>query len=351
MKKYAISIIFILSIFPFASLYSVGGISNSKLIVPSADPIGYNDFEFEPAFSMFRARGKFNDYGHLKNIPKDYDQLDTGENRRSESESVLNFRLTGGFFPNFEGGFTFGHVTSETNTGDSASTAYEDLQMGGKYLLNPDDSIRFALEGGINMKSDDWTTSYEGGTILTWDITDKLSLDADILYSASSRRTVDEQKVIERGMGYNIGLGYTLFGVFQPIVELGYSETYTWRYRNYRPTRNLATNLNIDSETDIDVNSALGLSSTQEIFVPGFGTIGRTTPPIQEKVKVWERKMTLSAGFTYTVNPSALVILIYSHDFKGVNTLAGRTIAGAFTFTFSTDADANADTNADTNTD
>lgn len=207
------------------SVYAVGGISGSKLIVPSADPVAYGDFELEPYFSVFRAHRKYNEYGHLKNIPDDFDRLSPGEVRESRSEGGLGFRMTGGVLPNFEAGF-----------------------------------------------------------------------------------------------------GYMITERWQPIIEIGYFESYSRRFRDFIIPKYQYVDLNINNRLDIPLK--------QELLFPGFGVIGRRTPTIQENVKVWERKWTGSIGFTYTVNKNSLVVLGFSQDIAGVNLPAGRTIAGAFTFTF-----------------
>ena len=304
---------------------AVGGLSGAGRLGPAADPVPHGVLEIEPFFNAFRARGRFNEAGNRKNIPDDYDRLiATGEPRRSESTTVMGFRVTAGFFQDFEGGVAYGHATSENNIDNTTSSRFNSLASGVKYLINPQHDFRFAVQAGVNMETASATTDHEVGLINTWQITDSLALDADVVYRFSSKRTIDDQKVIQRGMAYNVGLGYLLTDILQAVMKLGYAESYTRRLRDYVVPEY--------PELTINANQILGLPATTDLLVPGLGTFPRTTPNVQERVRVWERKLTANAGFTYRLNSDALVVLVYSQDLTGVNSLAGQTISAGFAF-------------------
>ena len=313
-------------------LLAVGGISASKLLVPSADPLPVGAFEMEPSFTAMRSRGSFNEYGHLKNVPDDYDKTRRG----SESETALGFRLTAGLLPNFEAGIAYGQVTTENNRNEEVVVGLDGFQTGLKYILNPDSSFKTALQFGLNMETKSWTSTREAGLLATWVLTDNFSIDFDASVSASQRRTEDEQKVIERGAVFQVSFGHKI-GNFQPCVEFAYGESYVWRYREFRAGREAETSMNLPNDYSLKVNERLGLPATQEIDVPGIGMVSRPTPELQERVRVRQKALTARVGFTYTVNSRASIGVTLADDFRGVNVPAGRSIFGVFTFTFPPD--------------
>ena len=306
----------------FGSLHAVGGLSASKLLVPSADTLDPGLFDFEVAFGYNRSRSYYNEWGHLKNLGGDYDQInpETGMpvERESESETGLDFRMTAGIVKNFEIGFGFGHSTVENSVSGESSSGFGDLAIGMKYsLMKPEDTFRIAVQGGVNMEPVHWTPTYEGGLIATIQLSDKLSIDADVAFSNSGPKAIEGQRVREYGISGNVGIGYE-FEKIMPVFELGYSQVYTNQKRNYVIGHDAELLLGLPSDYEIDVNGPLGVDPALKI---------------QERVKVWEKLLTATIGFTYGINDISGVALMISQDISGVNAGAGRTISGVYTLT------------------
>jgi hypothetical protein len=315
---------------PCSSILAVGGISNTKLIVPGADPVGYGAFEFEPTLGMSRQRYRFDQYSNRTDIPDDYNRLLPLEEKMSFSTNSLGFRMTGGLFPNTEIGVFVGHSTASDSVGTPMQTGFDEAQIGIKYLFNPENAMRFAFEGGVNFDPTSWSPSYEGGLIMTLELTNRFSIDADLVASTSSIIREDRERFTQRGAAGNIGFGY-MIGNLQPVVEFGYAETNSLRYRYPRISQEYFYLTDLGIPEQYDVNPILGLPST--VMVPGI-PVPVPVLPVQEQVRVWSRKLTTSVGFTYTVNSKATIIFTMSEDLDGMNDYGGRTAALALTFTF-----------------
>ena len=321
-------------------ILSVGGISGSKLVVPAADPLDVGQTEFELGGGSYRASAEFNEYGHLKDTRRqDPDIPKWAWQREVYTENDIGFHFIAGLFPKFEAGFRMGFTISENNIGylrndqdaSPKEIAYGDAELGMKYLINnPDDPLRFALQAGFAMNSANWSPSYDAGLIMTWDITENLSLDVSTTaFTTSSHLREGNETYNERGVTANIGIGY-MIGGFQPIVEVGMSEQYSKRLRNYRYPHFVYRDWDVETSEELDSISLLGLDA----YLPPDPLFPSNWQPIQEKVKVWERVYTVYSGFNYQINDTVLLTFVASQDFAGVNSAAGRSVTLVFALAF-----------------
>ncbi|NIS10048.1 MAG: hypothetical protein GWO07_15145 [Candidatus Dadabacteria bacterium] len=198
MKKFiiALPILFLLCM-PNIS-YGVGGISNSKVIVPSADTVPKNRFEFEPFFG--------------------FTAVDDSADSRSYG---FGSRFTYGFLDNLEAGFNLNYLEIEDSDIQDSNSDFGNIEAGVKYrLVDQSESFPFSLayQGGVTFPTagDDEPWVFEPvGLILTTNYTDKLSSDLDVVFS------FDEDDNI--GLVSNLGLGYFVTEQFQPVVEVSYA--------------------------------------------------------------------------------------------------------------------------------
>ncbi len=178
--------------------WAVGGISNSKVVVPSTDTVAKGRFEIEPFFGLV-----FVDDGD------DTVQFEGGS------------RFTLGVLDNLEGGVNIGYLSVEDSDLISRRSDFGDIEAGLKYkFLNEEKSSPFSLayQGGIT-----FPTSGDGapwvfepvGFILTKNFSEKFSMDADFVLAF-----IEDDSV---GFVSEVGFGYFLKPWFQPVIEAAYS--------------------------------------------------------------------------------------------------------------------------------
>ncbi len=191
-----ITVIFCIVLFPY-NASGIGGISNTKVVVPSTETVPLQRYEIEPFFGFV-----FNDA--------------ESDKKRFESGS----RFTYGFTDYLEAGFNFGILNIE----DSPSTAAEydngNIEAGVKYRFfefTGINSFSLAYQGGMTFPTrgsgEDWLFE-PVGFILTNDFHRGVSIDGDIVLSFEEDNNW--------GLAGNIGLGYHILQNFQPVVEIGY---------------------------------------------------------------------------------------------------------------------------------
>lgn len=175
---------------------AVGGISNSKVIVPSADPIPRNHVEAEPFFVL---------------------ELE------DDSDDTVRFgggvRLTFGALDNLEAGANINYLNVEDSQLIRAESNFGDIEAGLKYMfLDEGRGYPFSLayQGGVTFPAGGgslWVFE-PGGLILTKNFTDAFSMDTDFVLG-----------VIEGGAWTFVteaGFGYFLNDWFQAILEGSY---------------------------------------------------------------------------------------------------------------------------------
>ena len=176
---------------------AVGGISNSKVVVPSAETVPRGRFEIEPFFG--------------------FEFVDDGHNTTRFGGGV---RLTLGVLHNLEIGVNINYLDLEDADLIERNSDFGEIEAGLKLrLLDESENFPFSLayQGGLTVPANDdalWIIE-PGGLILTKNFTDELSLDADFVFG-----------IIEAGAWSFVseaGLGYFITPWFQPVVEAAYA--------------------------------------------------------------------------------------------------------------------------------
>jgi hypothetical protein len=232
--------------------YSVGGISNSKVVVPSADPVEKGSFEIEPSFGL-----EFTDDG-----------IDTV---RFEAAG----RFTLGALSNLEIGTSVGYLNIEDSELIDTDRDFGDIEAGLKYrFLDEGKHSPFSLayEGGVTFPTsgEDAPWVFEiGGLILTKNFSERSSIDADIVFALIE----DDAWSLVTEIGY----GYFIVPWFQPVIEMAYA------YENR------------DNEDGVSVlNITAGFTAP---LTEWFTIIIGVTPDIYTKNV--ENKVILSSAFTF----------------------------------------------------
>ncbi len=186
--------VLILCIFFNENAFAVGGISNSKIIVPSADTVAATNFEIEPFFSFLSV-----------DDPSDSKNYEAG------------LRFTKGILDNFEAGANLIFLTVDDNDLNEADYEFGDLLLGVKYRFYESTLFSIAYQGGFTVPTSfadtDWVFE-PAGLILTKNFSDKLSLDIDGVLGFDE----DENIFVTS----NAGIGYYVTDYLQPVFEVNY---------------------------------------------------------------------------------------------------------------------------------
>ncbi|MGI9534311.1 MAG: hypothetical protein ACR2NW_05130, partial [Thermodesulfobacteriota bacterium] len=192
-------ILFAFGIHP-EKVYAVGGISNSKVIVPSTDTVPKSRIEIEPFFN--------------------YLFVDDSDNTRNYD---IGGRFTYGLLDNVEIGSTFFFVTFEDSDLINTDSTFGNIEPGIKWRILDQEGQGFlsysvAYEGGLTIPtsgSDEKWAFEPIGIILTKNFNDRFSMDNDIVL-----RIVEDELW---GINSNHGLGYFITDWLQPVVEMAYT--------------------------------------------------------------------------------------------------------------------------------
>lgn len=114
----------------------IGGISNSKVVVPGTETVGVGVFEFEPAFEFFRPKSEWDSNSNLVTFDS------------SSTESSYGFRFTTGVRENLEVGMI---IPSDVSS----------LNFGLKWLFWSRENLSVALQSGLNFDALDESKNYE----------------------------------------------------------------------------------------------------------------------------------------------------------------------------------------------
>ena len=180
-----------------AEVYAVGGISNSKVIVPSAETVPKGQVEIEPFFLL----------GLLKN-------------RDRARRFGAGVRLTLGTLQNFEIGASVIYLDIRDLDFSLRKAEFGAILPGLKYrFLDEGNNMPFSLayQGGVFIPIDSGDTPWiiePGGLILTKDFTDLFSMDADFVFGIIEN---DAWSFVS-----NVGFGYYVRPWFQPVIEAAY---------------------------------------------------------------------------------------------------------------------------------
>lgn len=233
-------------------VFGVGGISNSKVIVPSTDTVPKKHVEFEPFFSFEFVDDRDNTF-----------RLGGGA------------RLTLGVLNNLELGVNINYLNHENSDLIDTVNDFGDIEAGLKFrFLDQGEKYPFSLayQGGVSFPTSGGDAPWFielGGLILTKNFSEELSMDADFVFGI----------VEDDGWNFisNIGFGYYLVPWFQAVIEGAYA---------YEDT---------DGEKSIQVvNITPGFTSP---VTDWFTIIVGVTPDIYSKNT--EKEVVITTAFTF----------------------------------------------------
>jgi hypothetical protein len=176
---------------------AVGGISNSKIVVPSTETVPKGHAEIEPFFLL----------GLLKN-------------RDRARRFGAGVRLTYGALQNFEIGAGVVYLDIRDLDLNLKNADFGAIAPGIKYrFLDEGRNAPFSLayQGGVFIPLDGHDTPWiiePGGLILTKNFTDVFSMDADFVFGIVEN---DAWTFVSE-----IGFGYYVRPWFQPVIEAAY---------------------------------------------------------------------------------------------------------------------------------
>ena len=207
MKKVIITTAIIILSF---NLYSqVGGLSASKLATICTAPVPENMIEFEPAFGFTYSNEYYNEDGIVESRFGADDSL--------EITSNLGFRFSYGLMENLEIGML---VPFDANS----------FSIGLKYKMFEKDNFSLGLMTGYNstdgnriinrsiLELED-SPAIAGGLIVTYDFSDKLSMDFDAQYQQHINTTDEMHK---SDVFLNSDIGYFVTDGVQLVLGMNY---------------------------------------------------------------------------------------------------------------------------------
>lgn len=191
-------IFLVLVLFSFHEVFAVGGISNTKVIVPSTETVPERHLEIEPFFGLVFVDDEDNSVG-----------FDAGG------------RFTLGVVDNLEIGANAGYLSVEDSNVIDPEANLGNVEAGMKFrFIDEGDKFPFSLayQGGITFPtsgSNDLWVIEPFGLILTKNFSDSFSLDTDIVLALVEDKSA--------GFVAELGFGYFVRPWFQPVIEAGYS--------------------------------------------------------------------------------------------------------------------------------
>jgi len=176
---------------------AVGGISNSKVVVPSAETVPKGRFEIEPFFGL--------------------EFVDDRGNTKSFGGGV---RLTLGALHSLEIGANVNYLDVEDSGLIQRNSDFGDIETGLKFrFLDEGRNAPFSLayQGGVTIPtgSDSLWIVEPGGLVLTKNFTAELSMDADFVFGIIED---DAWSFVSE-----VGFGYFLRPWIQPVIEAAYA--------------------------------------------------------------------------------------------------------------------------------
>jgi len=198
--KFSVIVLFVIAGFLSNSkeVYAVGGISNSKVVVPSAETVPRKHVEFEPFFSFEFVDDRDNTF-----------RLGGGA------------RLTFGLLENLEAGVNVNYLNHENSDLLDTVNDFGDIEAGAKFrFLDQGQKYPFSLayQGGVSIPTSGKDTPWFieiGGLVLTKNFSDVFSMDTDFVFGI----------VEDDGWNFisNVGFGYYLVPWFQAVLEGAYA--------------------------------------------------------------------------------------------------------------------------------
>ena len=179
-------------------VYGVGGISNSKVIVPGAETVPKKHVEVEPFFS--------------------FEFVDDRDNTFRLGAGV---RLTVGALDNLELGVNINYLNHENSDLIDTVNDFGDIEAGLKFrFLDQGEKYPFSLayQGGVSFPTSGGDAPWfiePGGLILTKYFSEEFSMDVDFVFGIVED---DAWSFVS-----NVGFGYFLVPWFQAVLEGAYA--------------------------------------------------------------------------------------------------------------------------------
>jgi len=258
MKK---NILFLFSlIFVSTTMAQVGGLSASKLGTLCTAPVPEGTIEFEPFFGYATSTNLFDSNGDLQPL-------------FSTSDSTMRFagsgfRFSYGLMKNLEVGVSLPIDVSEVNFGAKYKLPFEgNLTIGLLAGYNKVLGNRISVCRDAICKA---TPAYVGGIIMTYEFSDKLSIDFDAQYHKHKKTTVDGHT---QGFNVNSDIGYYLMEKVNFIIGLNYAyQTYNTNLDDsYLLTLNTGVAIEKAENFILVINAPFDLLGKNEYQTTGFG--------------------------------------------------------------------------------
>lgn len=258
MKKTAILLLIL--ILNFNLMAQVGGLSASKLGTLCSTTVSEGTIEFEPFFSYSMASNYFDSQGAVQQL---YSSSDS-----TLLFSSMGFRFTYGLIENLEIGVSLPIDISE-------------ISFGAKYKLPLYGRFTMGLLAGYNTiignqvyvrrnAAHEIMPSVIGGLIMTYELSDKFSIDFDAQYQKHTRINTEGHT---RGFYANGDIGYYLLEKVNFIIGLNYN------YQTYENTGENSQLLTLNTGIAIEkaenfilvLNAPFDLLGKNEYKTTGFG--------------------------------------------------------------------------------
>ncbi len=258
MRKF--TLVLLASIISIGVYSQVGGLSASKLGTLCVTPVAEGAIEFEPFFGYARATHSFDQNGNSQEL-------------YSTSDSSMNFAGSG-----FR--FSYGLIDN-LEVGVSVPIDVSEVRFGAKYKLPIDGKLTMGVLAGYNAVVGnqiiakhhaiyETTPTFVGGVIITYDFTEKFSLDFNAQYQKHTQETIGGHS---NGIFLDSDFGYYLLEKINFIFGLHYD--YKIFDENIDDSYLLTLNTGIAIERAenfiLVINAPFDLMGKNEYRTKGFG--------------------------------------------------------------------------------
>ncbi|GIW23623.1 MAG: hypothetical protein KatS3mg068_2630 [Candidatus Sericytochromatia bacterium] len=303
-------------------LFAIGGISSTKLIVPSANVLDKGLTEIDLNYFILRAKNQFDEKGNIINYSYECNSICQKD---KISEGGISFRATSGIGYNIEIGIEGGHNTMKSELSNFTFSYIDDLKIGSKwnFLDLKENQFKSSLQIGISYDYETFTPYYEGGFIFSKDWSN-FSVDLDLHYFTTKRIQIFEKEVLEQSSWFygphaGIGVSYN-YDNFLLGLEYHFEEAVT-KVRQYEffsesEYRNLyfsglANYYKIENQT---FHQLFQLPETIQ-----WNNIELPINKIYKKRKYFTSTHILVYGFSYTVSDNMSLSFMIHDTVKGIN--------------------------------
>ena len=254
------TLLFLASIFSLSVFSQVGGLSASKLGALCTAPVPEGTIEFEPFFGYATSNNSFDSGGNVQAL-------------FSTSDSSVNFAGSG-----FR--FSYGLIKN-LEVGVSIPIDVSEARFGAKYKLPFDGKLTMGILAGYNAIMGnhahdrrnaiyELTPTFVGGFIMTYDFTEKFSLDFDAQYQKHTQTTIGGHS---NGFFLNSDIGYYFLEKVNFIVGLNYNYKIFENSVDDSYLLTLNTGIAIEKAENfiLVINAPFDLMGKNEYRTKGFG--------------------------------------------------------------------------------